>query len=232
MQNRKAQREFRQRRAAYLKDLEEKVRRYETSQTEANLALQRQVIQLREENDHMRTQLARYQSMPSNSSYSSYPQVAYPRERSSSTSMVPHYYGAQHYPLPSDAGIQPSGALRASPSVYASGPLPPVATFTQRPKQESRSAGYAMSSADLDTRYPEYGRSADSGPSRSFASGQQHSIRPLTYGTPSDAAVAGPSSSAVHRIWDSHSWQYQQTPPQASPEGAYRSLQRIPDDAD
>lgn len=57
-QNRKAQREFRARRQAYLRDLEDKVRRYEAGQADVNVHLQRQIAQLQSENDHLRIQLA------------------------------------------------------------------------------------------------------------------------------------------------------------------------------
>ena len=61
LQNRKAQREFRQRRAHYLKDLEERVRRYESSQGDGSADLQASIDRLSQDNQYLRAMVARLQ---------------------------------------------------------------------------------------------------------------------------------------------------------------------------
>jgi hypothetical protein len=57
LQNRKAQREFRERKASYVKSLEERVRQYETGTMQGNVELQKVSRRLREENLQLREQL-------------------------------------------------------------------------------------------------------------------------------------------------------------------------------
>ncbi|KAN0059644.1 DNA-binding transcription factor yap1 [Thecaphora frezii] len=59
LQNRKAQREFRKRREARVKDLEERVRRYDEQGIEANLALQQIAESLKQENEALKGLLVR-----------------------------------------------------------------------------------------------------------------------------------------------------------------------------
>jgi hypothetical protein len=57
LQNRKAQREFRERKASYVKSLEQRLRAYETDEVQGNVELQRVARRLKEENDQLREQV-------------------------------------------------------------------------------------------------------------------------------------------------------------------------------
>lgn len=57
LQNRKAQREFRERKASYVKSLEQRIRAYEANEMQGNVELQRVARRLKEENDQLREQL-------------------------------------------------------------------------------------------------------------------------------------------------------------------------------
>ena len=57
LQNRKAQREFRERKASYVKSLEQRIRAYETNEVQGNVELQRAARRLKEENDQLREQV-------------------------------------------------------------------------------------------------------------------------------------------------------------------------------
>jgi hypothetical protein len=57
LQNRKAQREFRERKASYVKSLEQRIRAYESNEVQGNVELQRAARRLKEENDQLREQL-------------------------------------------------------------------------------------------------------------------------------------------------------------------------------
>lgn len=57
MQNRKAQREFRDRKASYVKSLEQRIRAYESNEVQSNVELQRAARRLKEENDQLREQV-------------------------------------------------------------------------------------------------------------------------------------------------------------------------------
>jgi translation initiation factor 3 subunit B len=56
LQNRKAQREFRERKASYVKSLEQRIRVYESNEVQANVELQRVARRLKEENEQLREQ--------------------------------------------------------------------------------------------------------------------------------------------------------------------------------
>jgi hypothetical protein len=57
LQNRKAQREFRERKASYVKSLEQRIRAYESNEVQGNVELQRAARRLKEENDQLRKQV-------------------------------------------------------------------------------------------------------------------------------------------------------------------------------
>ena len=57
LQNRKAQREFRERKASYVKSLEQRIRAYESNEVQGNVELQRAARRLKEENDKLREQV-------------------------------------------------------------------------------------------------------------------------------------------------------------------------------
>jgi len=57
LQNRKAQREFRERKASYVKSLEQRIRAYESNEVQGNVELQRAARRLKEENDQLREQV-------------------------------------------------------------------------------------------------------------------------------------------------------------------------------
>lgn len=57
LQNRKAQREFRERKASYVKSLEQRIRAYEANEVQGNVELQRAARRLKEENDQLREQV-------------------------------------------------------------------------------------------------------------------------------------------------------------------------------
>ena len=57
LQNRKAQREFRERKASYVKSLEQRIRAYESNEVQGNIELQRAARRLKEENDQLRKQV-------------------------------------------------------------------------------------------------------------------------------------------------------------------------------
>ena len=57
LQNRKAQREFRERKASYVKSLEQRIRAYESNEVQSNVELQRAARRLKEENDQLREQV-------------------------------------------------------------------------------------------------------------------------------------------------------------------------------
>jgi len=57
LQNRKAQREFRERKASYVKSLEQRLRAYETDEVQGNVELQRVARRLKDENDQLREQV-------------------------------------------------------------------------------------------------------------------------------------------------------------------------------
>jgi hypothetical protein len=57
LQNRKAQREFRDRKASYVKSLEQRIRAYESNEIQGNVELQRVARRLKEENDQLREQV-------------------------------------------------------------------------------------------------------------------------------------------------------------------------------
>jgi hypothetical protein len=57
LQNRKAQREFRERKASYVKSLEQRIRAYESNEVQGNVELQRAARRLKEENDQLREQI-------------------------------------------------------------------------------------------------------------------------------------------------------------------------------
>jgi hypothetical protein len=61
LQNRKAQREFRERKASYVKSLEQRIRAYENNEIQGNVELQRAARRLKEENDSLREQLRQMQ---------------------------------------------------------------------------------------------------------------------------------------------------------------------------
>jgi hypothetical protein len=54
LQNRKAQREFRERKASYVKSLEQKLRAYETNEIQSSVELQRAARRLKEENEQQK----------------------------------------------------------------------------------------------------------------------------------------------------------------------------------
>jgi len=54
LQNRRAQREFRERRASYVKSLENRIRQFERNEIQGNVELQRAARRLKEENDSLR----------------------------------------------------------------------------------------------------------------------------------------------------------------------------------
>jgi len=57
LQNRKAQREFRERKASYVKSLEQRIRAYESNEIQGNVELQRAARRLKEENEQLREQV-------------------------------------------------------------------------------------------------------------------------------------------------------------------------------
>lgn len=57
LQNRKAQREFRERKASYVKSLEQRIRAYESNEVQGNVELQRAARRLKDENDQLREQV-------------------------------------------------------------------------------------------------------------------------------------------------------------------------------
>ena len=57
LQNRKAQREFRERKASYVKSLEQRIRAYEANEVQGNVELQRAARRLKDENDQLRDQV-------------------------------------------------------------------------------------------------------------------------------------------------------------------------------
>jgi len=61
LQNRKAQREFRERKASYVKSLEQRIRAFEQNEIQGNVELQRAARRLKEENDQLREQLKQQQ---------------------------------------------------------------------------------------------------------------------------------------------------------------------------
>jgi hypothetical protein len=61
LQNRKAQREFRERKASYVKSLEQRIRAYESNEVQGNVELQRAARRLKEDNDQLREQLRQTQ---------------------------------------------------------------------------------------------------------------------------------------------------------------------------
>jgi hypothetical protein len=61
LQNRKAQREFRERKASYVKSLEQRIRAYENNEIVGNVELQRAARRLKDENESLREQLRQMQ---------------------------------------------------------------------------------------------------------------------------------------------------------------------------
>lgn len=57
LQNRKAQREFRERKASYVKSLEQRIRAYESNEVQGSVELQRVARRLKEENEQLREQV-------------------------------------------------------------------------------------------------------------------------------------------------------------------------------
>ena len=57
LQNRKAQREFRERKASYVKSLEQRIRAYELNEVQGHVELQRVARRLKDENDQLREQV-------------------------------------------------------------------------------------------------------------------------------------------------------------------------------
>lgn len=57
LQNRKAQREFRERKASYVKSLEQRIRVYESNEVQGSVELQRVARRLKEENEQLREQV-------------------------------------------------------------------------------------------------------------------------------------------------------------------------------
>ena len=57
LQNRKAQREFRERKASYVKSLEQRIRAYESNEVQGNVELQRAARRLKEENEQLREEV-------------------------------------------------------------------------------------------------------------------------------------------------------------------------------
>jgi hypothetical protein len=57
LQNRKAQREFRERKASYVKSLEHRIRAYESNEVQGNVELQRAARRLKEENEQLREEV-------------------------------------------------------------------------------------------------------------------------------------------------------------------------------
>jgi hypothetical protein len=113
LQNRKAQREFRERKASYVKSLEQRIRAYESNEVQGNVELQRAARRLKEENDQLREQVRQLSERLSmleggNSGMAAMPPTRNPGSRARGTGNGAHQQ-PQSQPPPQALYNQPQG---------------------------------------------------------------------------------------------------------------------------
>jgi hypothetical protein len=114
LQNRKAQREFRERKASYVKSLEQRIRAYESNEVQGNVELQRAARRLKDENDQLREQVRQLNERLNmveggNSSMSAMPPARNPGPRARASGNSSHQQQPSQPPPQSLYNAQPQG---------------------------------------------------------------------------------------------------------------------------
>lgn len=194
LQNRKAQREFRQRRATYLKDLEAKVRRYESDSAVIHPEVHHRINHLVQEIQYLRAIIDRLQ-----------------QENAELRRLDPSYGAPQALPPSSQSTytLHPaysSAAIQRSPQGYESNPLAiaeayqpqyaqPYGSATGHDGGENRSVSYSSDATAASTHVTENSRGTAGYPTNPTLewSAMRHSVaaedRPRT--APIDLAAPG-----------------------------------------